>query len=187
LLKNRAEKKMKKLLFATLALLIPAGAFAQANKVNVCHATGKGGFQLISVASSALRAHLQHGDKLPGETVSQGTPYSGLYGSTVTPVTILGEDCSQSSLLKIETSQSFSGGGWAGWSCVEPGFPKVAGGGVVPDTAGVTAQGPAKPGVTVGGFTYPVYPHYTYTAPEEGWVVQAGTPLPTGLYVLCGK
>lgn len=66
--------KMRKLSFAGLVLLPPAGAFAQANKVNVCHATGKGGFQLIRVASSALRTHLQHGDKLPGETVLQGTP-----------------------------------------------------------------------------------------------------------------
>jgi hypothetical protein len=39
----------------------------------------------------------------------------------------------------------------------------------------------------IGGATYPVYPHYTCTPPEEGWVVQAGTPLPTGVFVLCGK
>jgi hypothetical protein len=39
----------------------------------------------------------------------------------------------------------------------------------------------------IGGATYPVYPHYTCTPPEEGWVVQAGTPLPTGPFVLCGK
>jgi hypothetical protein len=38
----------------------PAGA--KASKVGICHLTGNGGYQYISVAQSAVPAHLAHGD-----------------------------------------------------------------------------------------------------------------------------
>jgi len=171
-----------------LGMLVSGTAFAQAAKVNVCHVTGNGGFQILSISTRALEAHIGHGDFMPGEIISEGTPYPGLYGSTVTPITLIGDDCSVSSVLRIDKTQNFAVGGWAGWSCLETDYPKVVGGGVVPETAGVMAQGPAKPGAAaIDGFNYPTYPHYTFPAGEEGWVVRAGSPVPTSIYVLCGQ
>jgi hypothetical protein len=190
---------MKKIAFSTIALLVlgmlvSGTAFAQAAKVNVCHVTGNGGFQMLSISTRALEAHIGHGDFMPGEIISEGTPYAGLYGSWVTLITLIGDDCSVSSVLRIDSTQNFGSGGWAGWSCIQPGYLKVVGGGVVPETAGVIAQGAAKYGAAaIDGNNYPVYPHYTYNlgvnAPggEEGWVVRAGSPVPTGIYVLCGQ
>lgn len=134
--------------------------------------------------------------------VPDGNSYSGRYGGTVTPVVITNEDCSTTYALKTETAQNFSQGqpsgvsaGWAGWSCVEVGYPHVVGGGVVPEDGTVIAQGPAEyEAPAIDGYNYPVYPHYTYNgganAPggEEGWVVEAAGPTPpTGIYVLCGE
>jgi hypothetical protein len=175
--------------------LAPNLAFAQATKSNVCHVTGNGGLNLLTISSSALRAHLAHGDKVPGDSSATGPSYPGLYGSTVTPLQVIGDDCSTSNVLRIDVTVNFAGTGWAGWSCVEQGYPKVVGGGFTPDTATITAQGAAKFGAAaVAGYNYPVYPHYTFNggvnAPsgEEGWVVQAAAPTPpTGLYVLCGQ
>jgi predicted ribosomally synthesized peptide with SipW-like signal peptide len=66
----------------------------------------------------------------------------------------------------------FSGYGWGGWSC--PAGYTVVGGGFEPPDATVEYSGPAQPGESGGTplATYPVYPHYTYTPPETGWVVQ---------------
>jgi len=202
-----------------LTLLIPAMASAQATKVNVCHVTGNGAYLLINVAARALPAHLAHGDARPGDSVPgnagyvfsdtceaeqvtceysvtpTGSSYLGRYGGTVTPVTITNEDCSVIDARRTDTAQGFAGTGWAGWSCVELGYPKVVGGGVTPDGATVTGQGAAKFGAAaVAGYNYPVYPHYTFNGGsntpggEEGWVAQAA-PLnkPTGLYVICGQ
>jgi hypothetical protein len=170
------------------SLLIMGIVFAApAGKVDVCHLDGNGTYHLINISENAFDVHVAHGDAAPSSPA--GAPYPGLYGSTVTPV--LGDDCS--TVLRIDSLQSFAVGGWAGWSCVETGYPHVVGGGVVPGTAGVMAQGPAKYGAaSVGGYNYPVYPHYTFNggvnAPggEEGWVVRADSPVPTGIFVLCG-
>jgi hypothetical protein len=184
---------MKKIAFSTIALLVlgmlvSGIAFAQATKVNVCHVTGNGGFQLLSISTRALEAHIGHGDFMPGETIPAGDPYPGLYLSTVTPVTIFGDDCSVASVLRIDKTQNFAVGGWAGWSCLETGYPKVVAGGVTPEDAGVMGQGPAKPGAAaIDGYNYPNYPHYNFPAGEEGWVVRAGSPVPRGIYVLCGQ
>jgi spore coat-associated protein N len=70
-------------------------------------------------------------------------------------------------LLRIVSSELYySATGWGGWSC--PAGTFVVGGGYLPSTATVLISQAAKAGVG----TYPVYPHYTYTPPEEGWVVQ---------------
>lgn len=64
---------------------------------------------------------------------------------------------------------NFSGTGWAGWSCPVD-HPYVVGGDDSNCTSPLTVSQPAKPGVG----TYPNYPHYNYTPPEQGWVVQNG-------------
>jgi len=58
--------------------------------------------------------------------------------------------------------------GWGGWSC--PADHKYVVGGTTNCALALTSSQWAKPGVGM----YPVYPHYTYTAPETGWVVQNG-------------
>ncbi len=179
-----------------VALLVPAIVFGQATKVSICHTTGNGSFQLLSIASSAVKAHQNHGDIFPGTTINKGDTYDGQYGSTVQAVTLVGDDCSQTDALRIDSTQNFSQGqpagvsaGWAGWSCIEPGFPHVLSGGVVPEDGTVKAQGPAKQGAAaIDGYNYPVYPNYHYPSGEEGWVVEAAGPTPpTGIYVVCGK
>lgn len=64
---------------------------------------------------------------------------------------------------------NFSSTGWAGWSCPSE-YPNI----ISADTSNCSLplgiSQPAESGVG----TYPTYPHYTYTPPEEGWVVQNG-------------
>lgn len=85
----------------------------------------------------------------------------------ITPITV------ESSML------NFSSTGWGGWSC--PAGTKVIGG-TTDCIESLAISQPAKPGVG----TYPNYPHYTYTPPEEGWVVQnGGTPQSCKIYVDC--
>jgi hypothetical protein len=64
---------------------------------------------------------------------------------------------------------NLSGTGWAGWSCPAD-HPYVVGGDDSNCTLPLAVSQPAEPGVG----TYPNYPHYTYTPPEEGWVIQNG-------------
>lgn len=125
-----------------------------------------------------------------------GVSYTGLYGSTVTPVNVTNENCSQVAALQIEATQSFSQGqpegvsaGWAGWSCLEAGFPNAIGGGIIPSGASVIDQGLAESGApAVSGYNYPTYPHHVFPANEEGWVVEAAGPTPpTSIYVLCAQ
>lgn len=129
--------------------------------------------------------------------VPTGIAYDGevLYGSTVTPVTVTNVDCSTVNALKVEHTQNFSQGqttgvsaGWAGWSCVQPGYLDAIGGGVIPETGTFIAQGLAESGApAIDGYNYPFYPHYTFGSGEEGWVVEAAGPTPpTSTYVLCG-
>jgi len=129
--------------------------------------------------------------------VPYGEQSAGLYGSVVTTVTITNTDCSTVNALKVEHTQNFSQGqttgvsaGWAGWSCVQPGYLDAIGGGVIPGTGTIIAQGLAEFGApAIDTYNYPVYPNYTYNGAggEEGWVVEAAGPTPpTSTYVLCG-
>lgn len=140
-------------------------------KVVICHRKGKGsgGYVRITVSKKALKAHLKHGDALPGEAVPG---QEGAY---------FDEACNVFEPLRVESGPlEFSSLGWGGWSC--PAGYLVFGGGYEGATAEVLVSQPAKPGVG----TYPVYPHYTYTPPEEGWVVQNGaTPQTLVVYALC--
>lgn len=114
--------------------------------------------------------------------------YGGHYGGTVTPVTVTHEDCSVTNALRTDVSQSYGSFGWAGWSCVEVGYPNVIGGGYTPNTATVANSLAWESGATVGGiYNYPTTPWgYSYAAGETGWIVQAGeSNVPTSIYVIC--
>lgn len=68
----KAYKKFSFILAAVvmLSLVVAGGASAkQDSKVEVCHKTGNGSFHMISISSSALDAHLAHGDGMPGQAV----------------------------------------------------------------------------------------------------------------------
>lgn len=84
--------------------------------------------------------------------------------------------------------QNYSGTGWAGWSC-PPEHPTAVGGGVIGNAYPMGAQGIAVPGATIGGSTYPIFPHYTYGtwySGETGYVAQnGGTGQTCQIYVDC--
>ncbi len=82
------------------------------------------------------------------------------------------------------SNMNFSDTGWGGWSC--PTGKTAVGGGVTGATQPIGAQGIANTGATIGGSTYPVFPHYTFSAGETGYVVQnGGTAQSMVLYVDC--
>ena len=58
---------------------------------------------------------------------------------------------------------------------------------IVGKTGGLVEIGESLAGVTVGGATYPGYPHHPDNPPEQGWVGQTEPLLRTGLFVLCGS
>lgn len=58
-------------------------AFAQAVKVQDCHRTGNGTFHLIVIDSSALPAHIAHGDGQPGGAVPNMSGF--IFGPNCTP------------------------------------------------------------------------------------------------------
>ncbi len=79
---------------------------------------------------------------------------------------------------------NYSATGWAGWSC--PADTHAIGGGVTGNTYPMGAQGIAQPGATIGGHTYPGFPHYTFGSGETGYVAQnGGTSQTVQIYVDC--
>jgi hypothetical protein len=95
------------------------------------------------------------------------------------------DGCPPVGTIRVQSpAMGFGPLGWGGWSC--PAGTHVVGGGHEPATLVVTAEGMAKPGSIVDGFTYPVFPHYTFGANETGFVVHninAGQTLT--VYALC--
>jgi hypothetical protein len=91
-------------------------------------------------------------------------------------------------VITVESAtQNFGSTGWGGWSCPAD-HPYVVGG--TTDCAlPLNYEGMAKPGAvttTTPPYTYPVYPHHTYTPPETGYVVQNGvTGQSCKIYVDC--
>ena len=85
-------------LFA-LGAAVPAVAFAKADKVDICRLEGNGTYRLISVNGNgnAVRAHLAHGDGLPGQAVPTA------------PGSVFGQQCSLVPLLILVTSPDPSG------------------------------------------------------------------------------
>lgn len=133
------------------------GAGGPAPKVDVCHLQGNGVYNLIDVSGNAVPAHLAHGDGLPGDVVGNK---------------VLGEDCSLNARTITVTSGAildFGPNGWAGWSC-PAGTTVVSGQADLVDSAQSALW---KAGASLGGATYPSTPFgYTYTPPEEGFIVQ---------------
>ncbi len=79
------------------------------------------------------------------------------------------EHCPQPTKI-VRIQPGFGDGGWAGWSC--PAGTTAVGGGIDSSTNPVGGNGVAAPGApAVDGFSYPVYPHYTFGVGETGYVV----------------
>ena len=132
------------------------GKTGKQGKVAICHQTGNGSYHLIVVGAPAVKAHQKHGDAFPGTQVTGGT---------------LSQSCQVTPPVPqryTSPTQTFGPNGWAGWSC--PAGQKAVGGGHT--LADVAASGVAQPGATIGGSTYPTFPHYTFGAGETGFVVQ---------------
>jgi hypothetical protein len=176
------KKLMVVLALLALAMLVSEIAVAApADKVDVCHLEGNGSYHLINVSENALPAHLAHGDALPGDPVPgmPGYVFDDACNAVAEPI------------LVWSSVMNFSGTGWGGWSC-PPDHPNVIDGGVsksntdfVPADHPVV-QGPAEPGSSVDGVSYPAFPHYTYGTGETGWVVHnGGTPQSLYIYVYC--
>jgi hypothetical protein len=162
-----------RIIVTTIAVLLPTIALGQApaskaGKVNVCHITGNGTYRLINISKNAQPAHLDHGDALPGSLA--GTKF-------------VAEDCSLQDTTRVESpALNFGPLGWGGWSC--PSGTTVVGGGYEPADAAVLISEAAKEGSASG--LYPVYPHYTFTPPETGWVVQNSNAAQTlTVYAIC--
>lgn len=64
----------------------------------------------------------------------------------------------------------FGSMGWGGWSC--PVGTIAVGGGTIGATQPIVAEGLAT--ANIDGQTYPVYPHYTFSTGETGYVVHNG-------------
>lgn len=73
--------KLTTIIVVALAFTVPA--FAQAQKVQVCHKTGNGSFHLISIDNSALPAHTAHGDGQPGDPIPNDPGF--IFGPNCTP------------------------------------------------------------------------------------------------------
>jgi hypothetical protein len=140
-------------------------AAAPAEKVDICHSLGNGGYILINISENALQAHLDHGDGLPGEAVP------GMEGK------IFGADCSLEDApvsgygVAISGALNYSDGGFGGWSVPEG--MVVLGGGFLLTGGPAAVSAPGLPGA--------VWPHYTFGVDEYGWVVrdaQDGAPSP---------
>jgi len=145
------------------ALLGGGTAAAAPAKEDVCHQTGNESYVKISVSAKAVPAHLDHGDVLAG------TPG------------VVDQDCNAVTRVTSSTL-SFGPNGWGGWSC-PAGMTAVGGGTTLVST---TAQGVAEPGATIGGSTYPVFPHYTFSPGETGYVVQNDNDSESGeIFVDC--
>ena len=140
------------------------------NKATICHRTGNGSYRAIRPSQKSHKAHLRHGDKFPGAAVPGGTLNNQCQVEAPAPQRF------------TSPTLSFGPNGWAGWSC--PSGMKAVGGGST--LASVTAQGVAQPGATIGGSTYPVFPHYTFGSGETGFVVQNDNDTETGtIFVDC--
>ena len=163
--------------------------FSGVTKVGVCHSEGNGTFHLVSISDKALPAHIDHGDGQPGD------PVPGQSGKQ------FGADCSIEDALVTVTSvsgpQNFSGTGWGGNSC-PPEYPNVVAGGVSKTSTEPWTPADylvdyvlAEPGATLHGYTFPVFPHYTYGtgyAGETGVAVHnGGTSQSLYVYVVCSE
>jgi len=84
----------------------------------------------------------------------------------------------------VSSDLHYSSTGWGGWSC--PLGTTAIAGGVINNTYPMGAEGIAKPGATIGGYTYPTFPHWTFGPGETGYVAQnGGTDQIVNIWVDC--
>jgi hypothetical protein len=77
-------RRLTTILVALLAFTVASNlAFAQAQKVQICHKTGNGSFHLISIDVNAQPAHISHGDGLPGNPIPNDAGF--IFGPNCTP------------------------------------------------------------------------------------------------------
>jgi len=98
---------------------------------------------------------INHDDSCSGEPVICGNDTA----------TVQVPDCCEP-VRHTSSPLNYSSTGWAGWSC--PVDTHAVGGGVTGNTYPMGAQGIAQPGATIGGHTYPVFPHWTFGPGETG-------------------
>jgi hypothetical protein len=153
-----------------VALVGPGTASAApAPKTDICHQKGNGSYNLISVSGNAAAAHQAHGDAMPGDVVGNQR---------------LDDDCELQDATRVTSPPlSFGPNGWGGWSC--PTGTTAVGGGT--SLSSVSDEGVAAPGADpVDGFSYPAYPHYTFSPGETGYVVHNDNDSETGtVFVDC--
>jgi predicted ribosomally synthesized peptide with SipW-like signal peptide len=164
----------------------PAGdipAWVATNFEN-CYADGVQLHQGQSTGKCTMDIHFSN-DQAPPENSGPIT-----FGWTIL-ATQFNENPVADTITIYSSPLNYSGTGWGGWSCTNPAYPKVVGGGVSSPTTGVSLLNSLawKPGASVGAYTYPLTPWgYSYASGEEGWIVQNnGTTPPLTLYVVCGK
>lgn len=81
---QKSKTQKKRLLITTLSLAVAMVSFisfgvmytsakpSPENKVDVCHIEGNGSYHLINVSKNALQAHLDHGDALLTNSITNG-------------------------------------------------------------------------------------------------------------------
>jgi predicted ribosomally synthesized peptide with SipW-like signal peptide len=97
-------------------------------------------------------------------------------------------------ILVVSSALNFSSTGWGGWSCPST-HPNVVSAGVSKTNTEpwVAPDYPinfvlAQPGATLDGYTYPVFPHYTYPAGDTGIAAHnGGTGQSLYLYLYCSE
>jgi predicted ribosomally synthesized peptide with SipW-like signal peptide len=97
-------------------------------------------------------------------------------------------------ILVVSSALNFSSTGWGGWSCPST-HPNPVSGGVSKTNVEPweTPDYPisyvlAVPGATLDGYTYPVFPHYTYPAGDMGIAIHnGGTGQSLYPYIYCSE
>lgn len=147
----------------------------KAKKVTVCHYRGNAKYRMLTIAESALPAHLKHGDVLPGSVV--GDNY-------------VEDNCSVVATNRVESGpQAVIPGGWAYVTCPAETPVAISGGyemvddtpddDVTPEDPGLTPSQLSVSGTTYGG--------YTFIDPITGWVVynSSGADVSITVYAIC--
>ena len=85
---------------------------------------------------------------------------------------IFDEDEPVDPVVVLSPVLNFGPTGWGGWSC--PADHTAISGQVLGNSEVIGAEGLAIPSATIGGETYPSFPHYTFADGETGYVMQNG-------------
>lgn len=94
------------------------------------------------------------------------------------------DDSCTAPVTTTSNNLNYSQTGWGGHSC--PANTHAVAGRVIENGSPMGAEGIAEPGANIGGFDYPVFPHYTFPAGETGYVaVNGGTSQTVRIEVDC--